>query len=193
MGLLIPVILGSVRTERQGIKAARYIIRTLTSRGHEPVLVDPKEKQLPLLDRRYKDYPKGEAPPILEELAELYRGADGFLIVTGEYNNSVPPALKNLLDHFLEEYYWRPSAIVSYSAGRFSGVRAAVALRTILAELGMPGVPSVLSISTIQTALTEDGLAKEAWIDGAADRLFTEFEWYATALAAKRNSEGTPY
>ena len=52
MGLLIPVILGSVRTKRQGIKAARYLIRTLTSRGHEPVLVDPKEKQLPLLDRR---------------------------------------------------------------------------------------------------------------------------------------------
>lgn len=193
MGLLIPVILGSVRTERQGIKAARYIVGTLTSRGHEPVLVDPKEKKLPLLERRYKEYPKGEAPPILEELAQLYRRADGFMIVTAEYNNSVPPALKNLLDHFLEEYYWRPSAIVSYSAGRFGGVRAAVALRSILAALGMPSVPSTLPIPTIHTALTEDGLPKESWIDGAADRFLTEFEWYATALAAKRGSYGTPY
>ena len=44
MGLVIPVILGSVRTERQGIKAARYIVRQLEARGHEPVLVDPLEK-----------------------------------------------------------------------------------------------------------------------------------------------------
>lgn len=193
MGLLIPVILGSVRTERQGIKAAKYIIMTLTSRGHEPVLIDPKEKKLPLLERRYKEYPKGDAPPILEELAQLYRRADGIVIVTAEYNHSVPPALKNLLDHFLEEYYWRPSAIVSYSAGRFGGVRAAVALRTILAELGMPGVPSVLTIPTIHTALSEDGRPNEAWIDGAADRLLTEFEWYASALATKRDAEETPY
>lgn len=193
MGLLIPVILGSVRAERQGIKAARFINGTLTRRGHEPVLIDPKEKQLPLLERRYKEYPKGEAPPILEELAQLYRRADGFMIVTAEYNNSIPPALKNLLDHFLEEYHWRPSAIMSYSAGRFGGIRAAVELRTVLAALGMPTVPATLSIPTIHTALTEDGLPKDSWIDGAADRFLTEFEWYASALAAKRGSDGVPY
>lgn len=72
MGLLFPVILGSVRRDRQGIKAARYIIDKLAARGHEPVLVDPCEKVLPLLDRMYKEYPKGEAPPLLEELAGLF-------------------------------------------------------------------------------------------------------------------------
>ncbi|MBV9569029.1 MAG: NAD(P)H-dependent oxidoreductase, partial [Hyphomicrobiales bacterium] len=125
MGLLLPVLLGSVRSDRQGIKAARYVLKLLEARGHEPVLIDPLEKKLPLLDRMYKEYPKGKAPKLLEELATLYRRADGFVIVTGEYNQSVQPALKNLLDHFLEEYFWRPSTIVSYSAGRFAGVRAA--------------------------------------------------------------------
>jgi NAD(P)H-dependent FMN reductase len=192
MGLMIPVLLGSVRSDRQGIKAARYIIRQLERRGHQPELVDPMEKKLPLLDRMYKEYARGTAPRVLEELASLYRRADGFVIVTGEYNQSVQPALKNLLDHFLEEYFWRPSTIVSYSAGRFAGVRAAVALRTILAELGMPSLPSVLSIPTIGTTLTQDGTSNEAWIDKAAQRLLAEFEWYAQALAAKRN-EGTPY
>ena len=165
MGLLFPVILGSVRRDRQGIKAARYILDKLAARGHEPVLVDPCEKELPLLDRMYKEFPKGEAPPLLEELADLFRRADGFVIVSAEYNQSVPPALKNLLDHFLEEYFWRPSAIVSYSAGRFGGVRAAVALRTILAEMGMPSVPSILAIPTIGKALEDDGSATEEWID----------------------------
>jgi NAD(P)H-dependent FMN reductase len=193
MGLLFPVILGSVRRDRQGIKAARYIIDKLSARGHEPVLVDPCEKELPLLDRMYKEYPKGKAPPLLEELADLFRRADGFVIVSAEYNQSVPPALKNLLDHFLEEYFFRPSAIVSYSAGRFGGVRAAVALRTILAEMGMPSVPSVLAIPNIGRALTNDGAATEEWIDNAANRFIDEFVWYACALKAQRDAEGTPY
>ena len=143
MGLVVPVLLGSVRSDRQGIKAARYIVKQLQDRGHEPVLVDPLEKDLPLLDRMFKEHAPGTAPAVLEAMADLYRRADGFVIVTAEYNQSVPAALKNMLDHFLEEYFWRPSTIVSYSAGRFGGVRAAVALRTILAELGMPSLPSV--------------------------------------------------
>ena len=193
MSLLIPVILGSVRSDRQGIKAARFIMRQLQARGHQPILVDPLEKQLPLLDRMYKEHPAGQAPAVLEELASLYRRADGFMIVTAEYNQSVPPALKNLLDHFLEEYFWRPSAIVSYSAGRFGGVRAAVALRTILPELGMPSVPSILAIPSIGNAMADDGTPTEAWIEKAAARFLDEFAWYAEALAAKRAAGRTPY
>jgi NAD(P)H-dependent FMN reductase len=193
MGLLVPVLLGSVRSDRQGIKAARYIMAKLKERGHNPVLVDPLEKNLPLLDRMFKEHAPGTAPAVLQEMADLYRRADGFMIVTAEYNQSLPPALKNLLDHFLEEYFWRPSAIVSYSAGRFGGVRAAVALRTILAEMGMPSVPSNLAIPTIGSALNDDGSANESWIDKAADRFLEEFEWYAKALKVQREAEGTPY
>lgn len=193
MGLVIPVILGSVRTERQGIKAARFILRKLEGRGHEAVLVDPLERQLPLLDQMFKEYPVGTAPPVLDELAQLYRRADGFMIVTAEYNQSIPPALKNLLDHFLEEYFWRPSAIMSYSAGRFGGVRAAVALRTVLGELGMPSVPSILAVPSIGKALSDGGDANEPWIDRAAERFLNEFIWYAEALAAKRTAGPLPY
>ena len=123
--LVVPVLLGSVRSDRMGIRAARFVTSLLEARGHEAVLVDPMELKLPLLDRMYKEYAKGEAPAVLEALATLYRRADGFVVVSAEYNNSVPPALKNLLDHFLEEYFWRPSAIVSYSAGRFGGASPA--------------------------------------------------------------------
>src|SRR5690348_12483507 len=111
------VMAGSVRSDRQGIKAARFVERGLRARGHEVSLVDPCALKLPLLDRMYKEYEKGNAPAVLEHLATLYRAADGFVVVSGEYNHSVPPALSNLLDHFLEEYYFRPSAIVCYSTG----------------------------------------------------------------------------
>ena len=191
--LSIAVLVGSVRRDRVGMRAARLVIRELERRGHLVHLVDPLELQLPLLDRMYKEHPKGEAPEPLERLAEIYRNADGFLVVSGEYNHGIPPALKNLLDHFLEEYFWRPSAIVSYSAGRFGGVRAAVALRTILAEMGMPSVPSTLAIPAIGSALNDDGSTNEAWIDKSADRFLDEFVWYAKALKAQREAEGVPY
>ena len=127
--LSVAVLLGSVRRDRMGPRAAALVTRELERRGHAVHLVDPLELQLPLLDRMYKEHPAGEAPEPLERLARLYRSVDGFLIVSAEYNHGIPPALKNLLDHFLEEYFWRPSGIVCYSAGPFGGVRAAMQLQ----------------------------------------------------------------
>jgi NAD(P)H-dependent FMN reductase len=114
--LTIPILLGSVRQDRLALRVGRFIQRALQARGHHAELVDPMELQLPLLDRMYKEHPPGAAPEKLERLATLYRGADGFMIVSGEYNNGIPPALKNLLDYFLEEYFFRPSAICCYSS-----------------------------------------------------------------------------
>ena len=61
--------------------------------------------------------------------------ADGYMAVTPEYNHSISAAMKNTLDYFLEEYYFKPSSIVSYSPGAFGGINAAQHLRNIFAEL----------------------------------------------------------
>ena len=180
------VLLGSVRSNRQGIKAARFVERSLATRGHEVTLVDPVQLQLPLLDRMYKEYEKGTAPAVLEELATLYRAADGFVVVSGEYNHSIPPALSNLLDHFLEEYFFRPSAIVCYSAGAFGGVRAAMQLRAMLSELGMPSIPSLFPVPKIREAFDGDGRPSDPKTDKRFERFAKELEWYAGALQAAR-------
>jgi len=190
--LSVAVLLGSVRRDRMGPRAARLVIRELERRGHEVHLVDPLELKLPLLDRMYKEHPEGQAPRKLEKLARLYRKVDGFLVVSGEYNHGIPPALKNLLDHFLEEYFWRPSGIVCYSAGGFGGVRAAMQLRMTLAELGMSSVPSLLPIPRIGQALDEDGVAQEDIVNRSANRFLDEFLWHASALSEAR-AGGTPY
>ena len=192
MPLKYAVLLGSVRRDRMGIRAARLLLEALDVRGHSSTLVDPMELQLPLLDRMYKEYPKGEAPENLEKLASLYREVDGFLIVSAEYNHGIPPALKNLLDHFLEEYFFRPSAIACYSAGAFGGVRAAMQLRMTLAELGMPSIPTLFPIPRIGQALDEDGAAREPWLADAMTRFLVEFDWYAGALKRERDRSGTP-
>jgi NAD(P)H-dependent FMN reductase len=192
MSLLTPVILGSVRSDRQGLKAARFIIRHLKDRGCEAPLVDPAELNLPLLDRMYKEYPRGEAPGALERLAGLYRQADVFVVVTAEYNHSIPPALSNLLDHFLEEYFFRPSAIVCYSAGAFGGVRAAIQLRALLCELGMPSTPSMFAVPKVRSAFTDDGVANDPAIEKRFARFASELEWYGEALKEQRK-KGLPY
>ena len=117
------VLYGSYRSDRAGIRLVDYVVRRFAERGDEPELIDAKAIGLPIIDRMYKEYPKGEAPDAMAVLAEKIRAADGFIFVVGEYNWGVQPGLKNLTDHFLEEWFWRPAAIVSYSAGRLSGER----------------------------------------------------------------------
>ncbi len=187
------VVFGSVRRDRRGIGLARYLVGAIQARGHSAMLVDPMETTLPLLDRMYKEYPKGEAPEPLERLAGQIRAADGVVIVSAEYNHSIPPALSNLLDHFLEEYFWKPSAIACYSAGPFGGVRAAMQLRAMLGELGMPSIPSLFPVPNVQNAYDEDGTAKDpASSEKRVAKFLGELEWYAGALKAARVS-GVPY
>jgi NAD(P)H-dependent FMN reductase len=192
MGLKSVVLVGSVRSDRQGIKAAKFVERALTTRGHDVTVVDPVALRLPLLDRMFKEYPKGQAPEPLESLAALYRSADAFVVVSGEYNHSIPPALSNLLDYFIEEYLWRPSAIVCYSAGAFGGVRAAMQLRAMLCELGMPSISSLFPIPKIQDAFDDAGHPLDASIERRFSRFASELEWYATALRDGR-AKGVPY
>lgn len=192
MPLDLVIIYGSVRSARQGIKLARFLVREVEARGHRPHLIDPLEVRLPLLDRMYKEYPKGEAPAAMEEMAGLLRAADGFLIVSGEYNHGIPPALKNLLDHFLEEWFWRPSAIACYSAGAFGGVRAAMQLRATLAELGMPSIPSLYPVLKVGQQFDDDGVPADDGPKRRVGRFLAEFEWYANALKAQR-AQGVPY
>ena len=96
----ILVFYGSYRSDRMGIRLAQYAVERLRRRGDDAELIDAKAINLPIIDRMYKEYPKGEAPEALETLARKIREADGFVFVTGEYNWGVQPGLKNLTDHF---------------------------------------------------------------------------------------------
>ena len=93
----------------------------------------------------------------MEALAGKIRKADAFVFVTGEYNWGPQPGLKNLTDHFLEEWFWRPAAVASYSAGRFSGVRSGTIWHSILSEMGMVVVSSTLAVGPISQTLDADG------------------------------------
>jgi NAD(P)H-dependent FMN reductase len=180
------ILYGSARAARQGIKLVRFLGRTLEARGHRVTVIDSEVHRLPMLDRMYKEYEEGEAPDAMEAVAQALGDADGFLVVSAEYNHSVPAALKNLLDHFQEEYRRKPSGLVTYSAGPFGGVRGLANLRTIMAELGAASIPSAFPVSKVQDSFDEAGNVLDTPYDRWIVRFLEEYEWYAEALKAAR-------
>lgn len=189
------VFYGSYRRDRQGIKLARWIVDALDARGDHAELIDAKAVDLPMLDRRFSDYAPGEAPPAMAELATRIAAADGFVFVTGEYNGGLQPGLKNLTDHFLEQYSWRPAAIASYSAGPFAGIKSATAWRGTLAVMGMVVTSTALSLARIGGAFDADG--QPAGEDGgrlakAFPRFADDLAWWVDAAKAQRANAGTP-
>jgi NAD(P)H-dependent FMN reductase len=192
----ILVLYGSYRSDRMGIRLADFIVKGLRERGADAELIDAKEVNLPMLDRMYKEHPKGGAPEVMENLAQKIIAADGFVFVTGEYNWGIQPGLKNLTDHFLEEWFWRPAAIASYSAGRFSGARAALNWHGTLSEMGMVVTSTTIAVGPIGQSLSETG---EPIGEGgkALARSFPRFAddlmWWVEAAKAQRAKKKPPY
>jgi len=192
----ILVFFGSYRADRMGIRLANYLVAGLSARGEAAELIDAKAVDLPMLDRMYKEYPKGQAPAAMEDLAQKIRGADGFLFVTGEYNWGIQPGLKNLTDHFLEEWFWRPAAIASYSAGRLAGARSNSAWHGILSEMGMVVISSSLTVGPISQTLDENGHptgpAGEA-LEKSFPRFADDLAWWIEATQSQRARKPPPY
>jgi NAD(P)H-dependent FMN reductase len=192
----ILVFYGSYRSDRMGIRLAHFVVEGLRGRSCDVELIDAKAVGLPMLDRMYKEYPKGNAPAVLEELAGKIRDADGFVFITGEYNWGIQPGLKNLTDHFLEEWFWRPVAIASYSAGRLSGAHAATAWHGTLSEMGMVVISSTIAVGPIAQTLSADG--KPLGEGGRAlERAFPRFAddlaWWIEAAKLQRARKAPPY
>ncbi len=190
------VFYGSYRVDRVGIRMARFVTAELGARGATAELIDAREVGLPILDRMYKEYPAGAAPPAMEALARKIRAADAFVFVIGEYNWGPQPGLKNLTDHFLEEWFWRPAAVVSYSPGRLSGARAASAWHPILSEMGMVVISSTVAVGPIAETFDAGGeplghvgeVVRKTFAKVADD-----LAWWTSAARNQRLLQAPPY
>ncbi|MGD1838379.1 MAG: NADPH-dependent FMN reductase [Nitrososphaeraceae archaeon] len=186
----IAVIVGSVRRDRQGIKVARWIEKKLDERNHVVYFIDPLELNLPLLDRMYKEMTNPSEK--IMKLRNQINDAEGYIPVTPEYNRSTSSALKNTIDYFLEEYFFKPSAIVSYSPGMFGGINASTQLRLIFAELGAPSISSAFTIPRVHKVFDDNGKLIDDAYNRRIGKFLDEFEWYIEAFKNQR-AKGTPY
>jgi len=202
------VLLGSARTSsafwggssRLATRVGNFVQQALEARStarHEITVWDPVELELPMLERPHFYYEPGTAPPKLDELARVVEAADCYVVVSCEYNHSIPPALSNMLDYFGQSRYaYKPSAICTYSDGPWGGMGAAVQLRSMLGELGCIPIQNMLRIATVSKVLDEDGGMVPG--NGAGDwarRVDTfcaQLEWWAMAAKNQRAAAGRP-
>ncbi|HTJ57037.1 MAG TPA: NAD(P)H-dependent oxidoreductase [Devosiaceae bacterium] len=130
----IAVIIGSTRPTRFGDKPAKWILDHAKARGDMDVeLVDLKDYNLPLFDAPASDMwmptPNAEAARWQAKLKEF----DGYIIITAEYNRSIPGALKNAIDWAYTPFIKKAVGFVGY--GSVGGARAVEHLRNIVVEL----------------------------------------------------------
>lgn len=199
--------------KRLGDRVLKYVVNFLNERRvtvgdvkvkHEVTVFDPLEvfgeggalhSSGAQLTTPHFYFKQGESPSEMSEMRNIIKEADAYLIVSPEYNHSVPPALSSMLGHFGgSNYAFKPSGIITYSVGPWGGARAAIALRPLLSELGCLPVSKLCGFPSVSDLFTEDGMPKDPehrmlkQLPGLLDQL----EWWALASVAQREKSGTP-
>ncbi len=122
-------------------------------------LIDLKEINLPLLDEPIPPLMGQYSRPHTKKWSKIIAEADGFIIVTPEYNFSIPAALKNAIDYLAAEWRYKPVAFVSYGVGA-GGARAVEQLRSAVANLGMFDLREQVLVQDYLSQLDEHGIFK---------------------------------
>lgn len=152
--LNILVIEGTAREGRKSIRPAEYVTTKLSEKGHEAELFDLADRDIPMLKyTRYSDNDKH--PEDVEVFGQKVEEADGLVIVSPEYNHSMPGSLKNLLDYLFPEYDGKPFSFVTVSGGGFGGVRALSHLHDVALTFGGHVGPDI-SVSNVSSTFNEE-------------------------------------
>lgn len=171
---VLQVIAASTRTGRQGIAVARWIDQVARAHGgFEVEFVDLAEVGLPLLDEPNHPRLRQYVHQHTKRWSAVVDRADGFVIVTPEYNHSFPAALKNALDHLLHEWRDKPVGLVSYG-GISAGLRSATALKPVLCSLGMVVSSGAVSVPFFSQFIHDAAFAPPAEVAAAASSMLDE-------------------
>jgi NAD(P)H-dependent FMN reductase len=172
----IMVVIGSVRPGRLGLPIAEWVVEDLSRRdGIEVDLADLAEIDLPLMNEPNHPILRRYTLEHTTQWSERVEAADGFVFVTPEYNHSFSPALKNALDYLHHEWRRKPVAFVSYG-GVSAGTRGVIALKPVVAGLGLVPTLSNVEINFAGNQIDDDGVfspseSQQAKFDAAVAEL----------------------
>ena len=175
--LLLPVLLGTNRKERNSIHPAKWLVGEMEKRAEiETRLFDVSDFALP-----QDDY--GQA---LKELFPEWRDtiikADGLVIVAPEYNHGYPGTLKAVLDLLLREYVHKAVAFVGVSAGPWGGARVIEAMVPMVRELGLAVTFSDLNFPKVQNTFDPEGKLLDPAFEKRAQDFLDELVWMSRTL-----------
>jgi|UniRef100_A0A8J9SDT2 NAD(P)H-dependent FMN reductase len=195
---------------RLGDRVLKWVESTLQSRKeklgdeiitHDFSVVDPKDvfaeggalAEISRGDLTVPTFFLKELPPKAQALKDLINAADCYVVVSPEYNHTVPPALASLMGHFGgSNFSAKPSGIVTYSPGPWGGMRAAMTICNMCHELGCLPVSKLCGLPTVASILNEDGSPIDpshrmlAQLPG----MLTQLEWMAVAMKTQREKTG---
>jgi chromate reductase len=182
----ILVLAGSNRAGAFSGKVADAAVKTLALGGVLTTRILLADYPIPLMDEDL-EREKG-IPQNAQKLAALFHEHHAIVFATPEYNGSIPPLLKNVIDwvsrvsrvdgRAVSPYSGKPVAICSSSSGHFAGIRAANHLRAILSHVGCEVIAPQCSVPNAASAFGEDGELSAQAARAAMERM-------CAALAAR--------
>ncbi len=181
----IPVILGSIRRNRESLKVAQFAVNRLRNTPNiETELLDLKEMALPFMEERLRF--RQDKPESVIQFSSKMERSDAIVIVTPEYNNGYPGVLKNALDYLKDEYRRKPFGVITVSSTEFGGILCLASLRQVILHLGGVPIPSILPIGNVQDSFDSQGLLVDPAMRQRAERFFSDLLWFTEALSAQR-------
>jgi len=173
----IAIISGSIRRDRKSHRVALYFKKFIESNNFgTSEVVDLLEYNFPVLDERLRFQP--DPTPQMLDFASKIKNADGVVIVTPEYNGGYPSSLKNVIDFLYDEWYRKPVAISTVSAGSFGGTQVITSLQFSLWKIRAWTVPAMFPVPTVDKSFDEQGNpVDKASIDKRAGTFINELLW----------------
>jgi len=182
--LSIPVILGTSRTGRRSERVAHFVLELVKKTGVQTQLIDVRNYNH---STTVVDW-MPDSTAAVQPWIDVATAADGFIIVSPEYNHFFPGELKLFLDQTLKPYQRKPAGIVGISNGQWGGTRVAEALRTYTSRLGMVAIHPAAYFPNVGELFTDDGTCTNPKQAAFTEPMIDEVLWYANALKQARIS-----
>jgi len=186
--MLIAVITSTTREGRFSQRVAEWVVDRLTAwHPFDVEHVDLRDYDIPYFDGPAPArIPRTYATPDHERLGEVIDRADGYIVLTAEYNHGYPAILKSAMDSTFVEWHRKPISFVGW--GQVGGARAVEQLRTVAVEFEMAPLRHAVHVlpDVMMAARQADGLEVFASLDGRLEKLAGDLAWWATALGDAR-------
>ena len=179
--LNFPILLGTAREGRQSEKVAKFLFQEVSKNLEiETQIADPKDFNF----GEEVNFDATKDP----KYSKITQEADGFIIVTPEYNHSFPSSLKKMLDSELKNYIHKPVIICGVSAGNWGGIRAIQSLIPVLREVGMVVTFADLQFPNVSKLFDENGEILDKKYESRVQKSLEELIWMGKTLKYGREN-----
>jgi NAD(P)H-dependent FMN reductase len=185
----IEIVSGSPRTNSVSNRVAVFLQKYLSEKtDHTINSIDVRDWPIPVLLQGVISSPE-KAPEPLKPLAKRMFAADGFIMVSPEYNGSYTPALKNLFDHFPKQPH-KAFGIVTASPGALGGIRASQQMQLLINALFGVASPYMLVTPQVDKKFDAAGNLLDESFRSSVDQFVKEYIWLAESLAPEYKAVG---